>query len=95
MTFFMNFMANSVKILKSFLGHKREVEETTLTCPKCKEHKLVIRLGKAGEFAGCAGFPKCKFTSNFIREEDESITLVEPEKPKTVDITCPQCGKKT
>ncbi len=82
------------KDLEKFLGHKREVEETTLTCPKCKEHKLVIRLGKAGEFAGCAGFPKCKFTSNFIREEDESITLVEPEKPKTVDITCPQCGKK-
>ncbi|KKP94763.1 MAG: topoisomerase protein [candidate division TM6 bacterium GW2011_GWE2_36_25] len=82
------------KDLDKFLGHKHKVEETDITCPQCKEHKLVIRFGKAGEFAGCAGFPACKFTSNFIREDDGSITLVEAEKPKTVELTCPQCGKQ-
>ncbi len=81
------------KDLEKFLGHKKKVEETDLICPQCKEHKLVIRLGKAGEFAGCSGYPNCKFTSNFAREEDGSVKLVEAEKPKMLEMTCPKCGK--
>ncbi|MBA3872266.1 MAG: topoisomerase DNA-binding C4 zinc finger domain-containing protein [Anaerolineae bacterium] len=32
------------------------------TCPKCGK-ALVKRKGPRGEFLGCAGFPKCRFTS--------------------------------
>jgi len=83
------------KDLEKFLGtkYKKPVEETKLQCPKCKERQLVIRIGKIGEFVGCSGFPACNFTSNFIREDDGAITLVEPEKPKVLETTCPQCGK--
>lgn len=33
------------------------------TCPKCQK-ALVIRKGKHGEFIGCSGFPKCRYTKN-------------------------------
>jgi len=82
------------KALEKFLGSKKKVEETNIVCPKCKEHKLVIRLGKAGEFVGCAGFPTCKFTSNFVKKDDGTIKLIAAEKPKVIEATCPKCGKQ-
>lgn len=71
----------------------KPVIATEIHCPQCKEHNLVIRKGKAGEFIGCPGFPKCKFTSNFTRAEDGTITLTAAEQPKKLDTMCPQCGK--
>lgn len=32
-------------------------------CPQCSK-PLVKRIGKHGEFIGCSGFPKCRFTKN-------------------------------
>lgn len=72
---------------------KRKVIETDIMCPSCKKHKLIIRYGKAGEFLGCPSYPECKFTANFIREPNGSITLVQPEQPVVLEQTCPQCGK--
>lgn len=40
-----------------------EKENTENVCPKCGS-KLVKRNGKYGEFFGCSGFPKCKYTKN-------------------------------
>jgi DNA topoisomerase-1 len=83
--------------LKEFKGDEttgRQTQPTDLDCPECKEQKLVIRFGKAGEFLGCPGFPECSFTSNFIRkEEDGSIELVEREQPQELDMNCPKCTK--
>lgn len=81
--------------LKQFKGDMaKEAQPTDVVCPECKKHKLVIRFGKAGEFLGCPGYPDCSFTSNFIRNTaDNSIELAEKEKPLTLDIMCPQCGK--
>ena len=71
---------------------KKTLDVTNIACPKCKNGFLAIRVGKNGEFLGCTSFPECTFTSNFIRNEDHSIELVEPEKPKTLDILCPKCS---
>ena len=71
---------------------KRQAVETKLKCTKCKK-ALVIRFGKRGEFAGCSGFPDCDFTSNFIRNEDGTLELMQAEPPKESEITCPNCGK--
>jgi len=65
---------------------------TDKSCPECKE-KLVIRFGKAGEFLGCSGFPECKFTTNFTRDEKGNIMITKPEAPEQSDIKCPKCGK--
>lgn len=83
------------KELVAFKGTTGKASQPTdLTCPECKEKKLIIRFGKAGEFVGCEGFPTCAFTSNFVRDEATGvITLVEKEKPQTLDIMCPECKK--
>ncbi len=72
-------------------GKKRAIE-TDLECPKC-ESPLVIRFGKAGEFVGCSGYPECKFTSPFTKDEQGKIILSEREEPEESEIKCPNCGK--
>lgn len=83
--------------IKKFGGAevKREAKKTDIQCPECKKY-LFIRFGKAGEFLGCEGFPECKFTSNFKRNEDGKLELVEAEEPvnEVVDIKCEKCGKE-
>lgn len=90
-TFYQDFS----EALKLFAGTSRQkaVEVTDVTCPECKEHKLVVRFGKAGAFLGCKGFPKCKFSSNFERLEDGSIKLVSKPQAEVLEEKCPNCGK--
>jgi len=44
---------------------KKAKDEEVLNniCPYCK-NKLVLRNGKNGEFWGCSGYPKCRFTKS-------------------------------
>jgi DNA topoisomerase I len=72
---------------------KKNTVPTDVTCPQCDTQKLVIRIGKTGEFIGCPGFPECKFTSNFSRQEDGTIVLVETKEPEFLDEACPNCQK--
>jgi DNA topoisomerase-1 len=82
------------KDLTAFRGHnKKEAEKTTLKCPECKKGTLVIRFSRTGPFLGCDKFPECNFTSNFKRDEQGTIHLVEHETPQLLDMKCPQCGK--
>lgn len=77
------------------LGRGKAIQPTEIQCPECKKNVLGIRFGKkSGEFLGCMGYPDCKFTSNFTRDEAGVIQLVAPEKPKLLDETCPQCGSQ-
>lgn len=82
--------------LEKFKGDatKKPITPTDITCPSCKEQKLVIRLGKTGEFIGCPGFPECKFTSNFSKDEDGTITLVEQAQPELLEEKCPKCDNQ-
>ena len=43
------------------------------TCPEC-ESDLIKRLGRYGEFIGCSGFPKCRFTKSLEENGDENKT---------------------
>ena len=61
-----------------------------LKCPKCGS-ELLVRWGRNGEFLGCAAFPKCNFTSNFTRDQQGQISLVE-KIPETSAFPCPQEG---
>lgn len=88
------FYENFQKDLESFKEKKgKAAEPTDVQCPECKERNLVIRFGKAGEFLGCPGFPECKFTSNFKRDETGKIELVEAKPVELLDEKCPKCGK--
>ncbi len=96
-----------VKLLKDFSGdfnstlakageHMKAMKsgvETDMPCPKCGK-ALTIKFGKSGEFLACSGYPDCKFTSNFIRNEQGEIELQTAPEQKIVG-TCPKCGGNT
>lgn len=68
---------------------REEGVATDLVCPKCKS-KVVIRLGRSGEFLACTAYPDCDYSSDFERKEDGTIVAVEA---KTTGEQCPECGK--
>jgi DNA topoisomerase-1 len=53
---------------------RKEVTQEVLEedCPKCKAHKLSIRLGRRGRFIGCSGFPECDYTRNLDGSGDST-----------------------
>jgi len=68
---------------------KREERPTDLACEKCGK-PMVIKWGRRGEFLACSGYPDCRNTTNFEREEDGTIKPVEPE---ITDRACDECGR--
>ncbi len=79
-----------------FLAKKieKQYQETNLTCPDC-ENKLVIKWGKTGEFLGCLNFPTCKYTANFIKNEDNEIIIDKngSDLSSDLNINCEKCKK--
>src|SRR5439155_10098349 len=68
---------------------KREERPTNLACEKCGK-PMVIKWGRRGEFLACSGYPECKNTKNFTREEDGTIR---PAEVETTDEVCEKCGR--
>ncbi|MGE5346639.1 MAG: type I DNA topoisomerase [Acidithiobacillales bacterium] len=56
------------------------------TCPK-SGHALKLRMGKAGLFIACAGYPKCDFTQDIPEVEEDEIDASDLEGQ-----TCEECG---
>ncbi|HDR06622.1 MAG TPA: DNA topoisomerase I, partial [Candidatus Coatesbacteria bacterium] len=78
---------------------KRRGENTVLAepvCPKCGGG-LTIKFGRAGAFVGCSNYPACGFTSNFRRDSEGRVVLVDREEEaaatEETDIPCPECGE--
>lgn len=92
-TFYTDF-SKDLTSFKGSNGKGRQAVLTDIDCPSCKVKKLAIRFGKTGEFLGCTGFPECSFTSNFSRQEDGTIILVQQAPVPLLDEKCPQCGKQ-
>jgi len=50
---------------------------------------MVIKWGRSGAFLACTGYPECKNTRNFTRDEHGKIVVEERE-----DVgNCPKCGR--
>ena len=63
-----------------------------LKCPDCGKD-LVVRRGKRGEFLGCSGYPKCRFTQNFTRDPEGRLAPVEKGKEPEAGVhPCPREG---
>lgn len=63
-------------------GEGKEVEEPVLSEEKCDKcgAPMLIKSGRFGKFLACSSYPKCK--------------NIQPlEKPKSLGITCPECGE--
>lgn len=73
---------------KNMRDVKKEEIPTNIKCPECKSI-LNIKWGKNGKFLACSNYPDCKFTSNFLEDENGTIKLAEEEKSKEL---CPKCS---
>ena len=80
------------KALEEAKSNMRQIKgkgvETDVDCPECGK-KMSIRLGKHGEFLACTGYPDCKATSDFTRDEKGNIVPTQPEDP---GVNCDKCG---
>lgn len=95
-----------VKLLEDFTGGFNPVLERAaqamdtvkgglpsgIDCELCGK-PMVIKFGKAGTFLACSGYPACRNTKNFTRDEKGNIQVEQKlrEEPEKVG-TCPQCG---
>jgi DNA topoisomerase-1 len=63
-----------------------------MACPKCGQ-KLAQKYGKNGSFIACTGYPECSFTSDYERDAEGKVRLVERSGTNT-DISCEKCGSE-
>ena len=69
---------------------KGKEEPTDVPCDKCGR-QMVIKWGRHGHFLACPGYPECKNTKEFTKDEAGSIQVVEALVEATDEI-CEKCG---
>jgi DNA topoisomerase-1 len=87
--FYATFKEDLAKAEVSMRDVKRQEIPTDLVCEKCGK-PMVIKWGRMGEFLACSGYPDCRNTMNFRREEGKIVP--EKEEEVRVDEKCPECG---
>ncbi len=80
------------KALTSAKSDMRGEIVTDLSCPKC-EKLLLIKSGRNGLFLGCSGYPDCKYTANFDRDEKGKVFVESTPDLGETKGTCDKCGK--
>ncbi len=88
--FYETFREDLAKAEDQMRNVKAQAIETDLVCEKCGERKMVIKWGRNGEFLACPGYPECRNTMNFRREDGKVIPQKEEDVP--TDEKCPECG---
>ncbi len=88
--FYEAFKEDLAKAKKSMRNVKAQEIETDLVCEKCGQRKMVIKWGRNGEFLACPGYPECRNTMNFRREDGKVVPEKEEDVP--VEEKCPDCG---
>ncbi|MBU4463849.1 MAG: type I DNA topoisomerase [Proteobacteria bacterium] len=63
-----------------------------LTCPDCNR-QLHVKVGKNGQYLACSGYPECKYSTNYARDETGKIQPIELPKEEATDKICEKCGK--
>ena len=69
---------------------KSQEEPTDIVCEKCGQN-MVIKWGRHGHFLACPGYPTCKNTKPFTKDESGTITMVEQSQETTGEV-CIKCG---
>lgn len=93
MTDFMNDFNPTLEKAAEEMESVKQGLETDLICSECGK-PMMIKFGKAGTFLACSGYPDCKNTSNFTRDDNGNVVLVERPKEELEKMgECPDCGK--
>ena len=72
-------------------GMKGEVP-TEVSCPECNR-TMAVKSGRNGIFLACTGYPECKHTSNFSRDEKGGIIPEIRSKSEETEGICEKCGQ--
>jgi DNA topoisomerase-1 len=88
--FYKPFMKDLNKAERNMEGLKGKEEPTDIACEKC-ERKMVIKWGRHGHFLACPGYPECKNTKEFKKNESGEIQVLEKQAVAT-DEKCEKCG---
>lgn len=82
------------KTLKAAKTHMKDVKrqeiKTELTCERCKS-PMVIKWGRRGEFIACSNYPECKYTREFTRDENGTISYT---KLEVTGEFCSECASQ-
>ena len=76
---------------KATQGMKGEVL-TDISCEKCSR-PMAIKSGRNGIFLACTGYPECRNTANFTRDEKGKITIEAAPDVGKEQGTCEKCGR--
>jgi DNA topoisomerase-1 len=87
--FYAKFKEDLAKAEEGMRNVKAQAIETDIACEKCGR-MMVIKWGRNGEFLACPGYPECRNTMNFRREEGKIVP--EKEEDIAVEDKCPECG---
>ena len=90
-------------VMKEFYGSfKNDLEKakeemkgevlTEISCPKCNR-LMAIKSGRNGLFLACTGYPECKNTSNYRRDEKGKIVVEQTPEVGEEKGTCEVCGR--
>ncbi len=90
--FYNPFKKDLDEAMESMLSLKGVGFLTDLNCPECNSG-LHIKVGKNGPFLACSGYPDCKYTRDYTRDEKGKIHAVEVEPQEATDKVCGKCGK--
>jgi DNA topoisomerase-1 len=67
---------------------KRQEIPTDVKCEKC-EKIMMIKWGKLGSFLACSGYPECKNTQDFKKDDQGKIIIIPKEY---TDKKCEKCS---
>ena len=73
---------------------REPTNEVVGVCPDCGSD-LIKRSGRYGEFIGCSGFPKCRFTKSLDEKEGENNTTTKTAASKTAKKSASKTAKKS
>jgi DNA topoisomerase-1 len=88
--FYAPFKAELAQAQEQMRDVKREEITTELKCEKCGS-PMVIKWGRRGSFLACSGYPACKNTMDYRKDEDGHIFAV-PQEVISTDEICEKCG---
>ncbi len=78
------------KDLEAAEKKKKRGAPSGVICELCGK-EMEIKIGKAGSFLACPGYPDCRNTKNFSRDEKGQVVVVEEEEVQAEE-KCPECG---
>ena len=90
-------------ILREFYGSfEKDLERATnemkgevlagISCPKC-DRPMAVKSGRNGIFLACTGYPECRNTSNFTRDERGRILVETSAETGKEEGLCEKCGR--